>query len=80
MRKFLEGVFMTEENFIEKLSDILCTDVVLNLDTELSKIEEWDSLSVVSFGALVNVETGKKADVKKINAAKTVKDSFDMVK
>ena len=71
---------MTEENFIEKLSDILCTDVILNLDTELSQIEEWDSLSVVSFGALVNVETGKKADVKKINAAKTVKDLFDMVK
>ena len=71
---------MTKEEFIEKLADILCTDAALDLDTELSDIEEWDSLGVVSFNGLVNIETGKKADIKRINAAKTVRDLFDIIR
>ena len=71
---------MTKEAFIEKLTDILDTDSKIELDTNLTDIEEWDSLSVVSFAGLVNLETGKKADMNKIKAAKVVNDLFDMVK
>ena len=71
---------MTKEVFLEKFIDILDTESEIDINTDLSDIEEWDSLSIVSFGGIVHVETGKKADMEKIKAAKTVGDLFDIVK
>ena len=40
---------MTTKEFIEKLTDILDCEEKLTMETELSEIEEWDSLGVISF-------------------------------
>ena len=40
---------MTQEQFLETLTEILDYDGVLNYDMKLSEIEEWDSLSYISF-------------------------------
>ena len=51
---------MTEQVFLTKLQeDVLDTDADITMDMKLDDIVEWDSLSSVSFIAMVNVATGK---------------------
>lgn len=45
---------MTENAFIEKMVDLMDTEDELTMDTNLLDIEEWDSLSFVSFIAFAN--------------------------
>ncbi len=71
---------MTTKEFIEKLIDILDCEEEITMETELSEIEEWDSLGVISFLAemgRLSAAPVKAADVK---AAKTVEDLFSLVK
>ncbi len=70
---------MTQELFMEKLLDILDCEQEITLDTLLSDVEEWDSLSFVSFLAMVNVTSGKKIDPAKVRDAKYVKDLFNLI-
>ena len=70
---------MKEQDFLIALQeDILDTEASLTAETQLSDLEEWDSLSYVSFLAFakmhgINVE---KADVK---ASKTVGDLWQLM-
>ena len=71
---------MTEKEFIEKLADILDCEEELKLDTDLTDVEEWDSLGVLTFLAEMNKYTSfqiKAGDVKK---SKTVADLFALIK
>lgn len=71
---------MTTQEFIEKLTDILDCEEELTMETELSEIEEWDSLGVISFLAemgRVSLAPVKAADVK---AARTVEELFSLLK
>ena len=52
------------EKFIEKMVDVLDSEEEITAETILSDLEEWDSLSVVSFMAM----------------AKTLKDLYELVK
>lgn len=70
---------MTKELFLEKMADILDAEIELTLATPLKDIEEWDSLSVVSFVALANTEANKKIDVKTIRTAQTLGDLYAML-
>ena len=45
---------MTKETFLEKMADILDAEEEISFDTELSGLEEWDSLSIVSYIAMAN--------------------------
>ena len=65
--------------FIKKLTDIMDTETKLTLETKLSDVEEWDSLSAVSFFSFCNVTLGKEIDVEQLKAAKTVKDLYKLV-
>ena len=47
--KFKEERLMTAEEFIKRLADLMDTDAELKLSTKLADVEEWDSLSMVSF-------------------------------
>ena len=40
---------MTAEEFIAKLADLMDTEATIELSTRLSDVEDWDSLSMVSF-------------------------------
>ena len=70
---------MTKETFLEKMADILDAEEEISFDTELSGLEEWDSLSIVSYIAMANGSCGMKVDVKKVREAVTIGDLYDLL-
>lgn len=70
---------MTKETFLEKMADILDAEEEISFDTELSGLEEWDSLSIVSYIAMANASCGVKVDVKKVREAVTIGDLYDLL-
>lgn len=68
------------ENFIEKLVDVLDTEEEIKETTVLADLDEWDSLSLVSFIAMANAGYGKRVTPADVKAAETVQDLYDMVK
>ena len=70
---------MTKEIFLERLADILDVEDEITLDTNLSELEEWDSLSIVSYVAMANAACGKKVDVKSVREAVTIQDLYDLL-
>ena len=70
---------MTKETFLEKMADILDAEEEISFDTELSGLEEWDSLSIVSYIAMANASCGMKVDVKKVREAVTIGDLYDLM-
>ena len=70
---------MTKETFLEKMADILDAEEEISFDTELSGLEEWDSLSIVSYIAMANASCGMKVDVKKVREAVTSGDLYDLL-
>ena len=70
---------MNKEVFIEKMVDILDYEDELTLETCLEDIEEWDSLSIVSYCAMANTVCGKKIEAGVVREAKTVKDLYDLL-
>ena len=71
---------MTKENFIERMTDILDAEDEISFNTNLGEIEEWDSLSIVSYIAMANAACGKKVDVKRVREAMTIQDLYDLLK
>lgn len=70
---------MDEKKFISEFSELIDTDEEITLDTNLEDIEEWDSLSYVSFVAVALSKykvSVAKDDIKK---AKTVNDLYKAV-
>ena len=53
---------MEKNVFIEKMSDILDVEDEITMDTKLDELEEWDSLSIVSYVAMANTSCGKRID------------------
>lgn len=70
---------MTQEQFLETLTEILDYDGVLNYDMKLSEIEEWDSLSYISFLAYSKT-IGKNINIALVKSAETVQDLYNLVK
>jgi acyl carrier protein len=71
---------MTKEQFLEKMIDLLDTEDDIVMDSILKDIEEWDSLSYVSFLAMANVSAGKKLVPEMVKMAQTIGDLFELVK
>lgn len=70
---------MTEEIFLEKMTEILDAEDEVTMATELDSLEKWDSLSVVSYVAMANAACGRKIEVKKVREAVTLQDLYDML-
>lgn len=70
---------MSAEEFIKDLTDIMDTETELTLETELSEVEEWDSLSLVSFLSFCNARLKRPILPEEIKSAQTVKDLFEIV-
>ena len=72
---------MTEQEFIEKMQDeVLDTDSEITLEMALADVEEWDSLSFVSFIAMAKELGFTNVNREVVNEAKTVKDLFELMK
>ena len=69
---------MTAEKFIAKLTELMDTEAALDLSTKLADVDDWDSLSMVSFFSFCNT-TGNKVSPEQIKAAQTVEDLFKLV-
>lgn len=71
---------MTQEEKIALLEDMLELDAnTLTLETELSAIEEYDSMAKLSLIVLMDEECGKKLTGEQIRAFKTVQDVLDFM-
>ena len=72
---------MNEDEFIEKMQDeVLDTEADISLDMTLADIEEWDSLSFVSFIAMAKESGFTQVNRDSVNSAVTVRDLFELVK
>ena len=69
----------TEEDMTAAYSNILDTDMEINMDTRLDDVDEWDSLSFVSFIGMAKSKTGKKVDLKSVNGAETIEDLYNLL-
>lgn len=70
---------MTKNDFLKKLVDLMDTEEELTMDTALEDIEEWDSLSFVSFIAFANTQAGKKITPDVVRSAKTVGELYQLL-
>ena len=69
---------MSNEEFIKKLVDIMDTDAEINLSTKLAELEEWDSLSMVSFYSFCDSKLNRRILPEQIKSAQTVEDLFKL--
>lgn len=69
-----------EKEFLEKIADILDCEQELSMESVLADIEEWDSLSFVSFLAMANATYGKKVAPAAVREVKTIGDLLLLVK
>ena len=70
---------MKVDEFLKNLTEIMDTETELTLDTKLSDVEEWDSLSLVSFLSFCNARLKRPILPEEIKKAQTVKDLFAIV-
>lgn len=70
---------MEQQEFLDKLSDLLNVEAEVSFDTILDDMEEWDSLSYIMFLAMVLKETGKKIEPEKVKEVKTVRELYALV-
>lgn len=68
------------EQFLEKMIDILDCEQEVTMETELADLEEWDSLSLVSFMAMANAAYNKKVIPADVKMARTIADLYELVK
>ena len=72
---------MTEKIFLDKFkSEVLDTDSEISLEMKLSDLEDWDSLSFVSFIAMAKELGFSNVNRDSIKNSKTVADLFELLK
>lgn len=69
---------MKSEDFIKQLVELMDTDAEINLSTKLADVEDWDSLSMVSFFSFCNTTLKRHVTPDEIKAAQTVADLFKL--
>lgn len=71
---------MTNEKKLEMLEEMLDLDAgTLKPETMLSDLEEWDSIAVISFIALMDDEFDKLVRGKDIKEKETIGDIMDLM-
>ncbi len=65
---------MNEKEFVEKMKKILDNENV-TMDSVLENIEEWDSLSVVSYATMAN-GCGRSVTLPQIRACASIRDLY----
>lgn len=69
---------MNEEEFLKKLVEIMDTETSLTMDTKLEDVEEWDSLSYVTFLTMCK-SMQKKVLPDDIITARTLRDLYRLI-
>ena len=76
--RFKEENFMTAEEFIKRLTELMDTETRLELSTKLADVEEWDSLSMVSFYSFCDSKLNRRLLPEQIKSAQTIEDLFKL--
>ena len=75
----LGGIRMGNQDFLDKMKEVIDTEADLSMDTELKSLEEWDSLSVVSIISVANALFGKRLTAKQITDSGTMADLYNLM-
>lgn len=65
---------MTKEEFLTEMQDVLQTEEVLNMDTVLTDLDEWDSLSMMATMAFLDKNFGVKVKIADLKTLGTIGD------
>ena len=65
---------MKVDEFLTTLKDMMDTEADLTLETKLSEVEEWDSLSLVTFLSYCNAKLNRP-----LKSAQTVNDLYKLL-
>ena len=68
---------MNEKDFLKKMKEILDNEDV-GMDSVLEDIEEWDSLSVVSYATIAN-GCGKTVTLPQIRGCTTIRELYALL-
>ncbi len=74
-QNFGEVIAMGEQDFLARMKEILDNEDV-TLDKDLADIEEWDSISFVSYMGLANAVCGKRPTPEQVQGCVTVRDLY----
>lgn len=70
----------SKEEFIARFVEMLETDRKdITLETDLSDIEEWDSVSGVNFIGVADTEYGMELNPMDVRMALSVQDLYDLI-
>lgn len=68
---------MEQKEFLNTMADVLDEDVAdLEMDTELSSLDGWDSIAYVAYLAAMSDYTEKKIAPKEVRDAVTLADLY----
>lgn len=67
---------MEQKEFLAKIVELLQTDAEVAIDTDLTTLEEWDSLSMMAVASFLTKQFGIKITYIDIKGLKTVADIF----
>lgn len=70
---------MTEKEFLADLTDLMDTEEKIVMETHLSDVEEWDSLSRVAFMALAVTKGCGKVTPMEVKEAQKVRDLYELL-
>ncbi len=68
---------MSEQEFLDKMMEIMDTEYPLAMDTKLDDVDEWDSLSYITFLTMCK-GMQKQVQPQAIKESKTVADLYDI--
>lgn len=68
-----------QEQFLKDFKELLTTDDVISMDTDLLEIDAWDSLSAVSFLEMISEKYGIEAEPFTVAEAIFVEDLYHIV-
>ncbi len=69
---------MNEKMFLDTMKDIL-DDETVTMNSLLSDIEGWDSLSVINYRAMANTSFGKQIPPEQVHACSSIQDLYDLL-
>ena len=70
---------MKVDEFLRTLKDMMDTEADLTLETKLSDVEEWDSLSLVTFLSYCNAKLNRPVEPEELKSAQTVNDLYKLL-
>ena len=70
---------MKVDEFLTTLKDMMDTETDLTLETKLSEVEEWDSLSLVTFLSYCNAKLNRPVEPEELKSAQTVNDLYKLL-